>query len=257
MDKKIVFIDVDDTLVSTTTHKVPASTVEALHELRKNGYTLCLATGRSIHSLRAGGFDDQLFDWDGYVCNNGQILYDKNKTQIFAKYIDEKAVLACIELGKSLQSPVQLESETTLLTSEPNDFVYTAHSFFDEPVPEVKEYQGEPVIMMCAYAPLGYDYADYQAIDGIDVLPGQSTYADIVVEGFTKWNGIQIMMEIFKKDGFVAIGDSLNDIEMMEHADIAIAMGQGNEKTKSVADFVTKSVDDDGIYYACKQLNLI
>lgn len=257
MDKKIIFIDVDDTLVSSATHKVPASTVNALHELRNNGYTLCLATGRSIHSLRLGKFDDQLFTWDGYVCNNGQLLYDQHKQLLFAKYIDEKAVRECIALGKTLQSPIQLESETTMLTSEANDFVFTAHSFFDEPVPAVKEYQGEAIIMMCAYAPLGYDYAPYQAIEGIDALPGQSTYADIVVQGYTKWNGIQKMMDIFQKDGFIAFGDSLNDIEMLEHAHIGVSMGQGNPKTKEVASFITKTVDDDGIYYACKQLNLI
>lgn len=256
MDSKIIFIDVDDTLVDSRTHKVPDSAVKALHALRKNGYTLCIATGRSIHSLHHGGFDDQLFDWDGYVCNNGQLLYNQKKEQISAHYIKQEAVLACIELGMKNNSPIQLEGEVTMLTSEPNEYVFTAHHFFDEPIPEVGEFHGENIIMMCAYAPLGYDYHDYQTIDGIDVLPGQSTYADIVAQGYTKWNGIQEMLHIFHKDGFIAIGDSLNDIEMMEHAALSIAMGQGHEKTKSVASYVTTPVYEDGIFNACIALQL-
>lgn len=250
-------MDVDDTLVDSRTHRVPESTVQALQELRDQGYLLCIATGRSIHSLHHGKFDDQLFAWDGYVCNNGQILYDANKQQLFAHYIDEKAVRACIELGKKFHSPIQLESETTMLTMEPNDYVYTAHNFFDEPIPDVNEYHGENIVMMAAYAPLEYDYQDYQNIDGIDVLPGQSTYADIVAQGYTKWNGIQKMLDIFNKDGFIAFGDSLNDIEMLQHASISVAMGQGNEKTKAVATYVTTPVDQDGIRNACRALHLI
>lgn len=257
MDQKIIFIDVDDTLVDSKTHKVPESTIDALYQLRENGYLLCIATGRSIHSLHQGKFDDQLFTWDGYVCNNGQILYDKQKQRLSAQYINESAVLACIKLGKDTNSPIQLESETYKLTMEPNEYVLTAHNFFDEPIANVGTYQGEPIIMMTAYAPQGYDYADYQKIEGIDVLPGQSTYADIVAQGYSKWIGIQKMLKLFDKDGYIAFGDSLNDIEMLEHASTSIAMGQGNEKTKATATFVTTSVDQDGIYHACKELKFI
>ena len=43
---------------------------------------------------------------------------------------------------------------------------------------------------------------------------------------------------------------------MFEHASLSIAMGQGNEVLKKQASFVTKSIDEDGIYYACQQLQL-
>ena len=46
-------------------------------------------------------------------------------------------------------------------------------------------------------------------------------------------------------------------MDMFEHADISIAMGQGNDRLKAVATFVTKSIDQDGIEYACRHYHLI
>ena len=45
----------------------------------------------------------------------------------------------------------------------------------------------------------------------------------------------------------IAIGDSYNDLEMLEHVAVGVAMGQAPEAVKSVADEVTASVDEDGI----------
>jgi HAD superfamily hydrolase (TIGR01484 family) len=48
-DKKILFFDVDDTLVDSKTGKVPESTIEALHNLQENGHKICISTGRPLH----------------------------------------------------------------------------------------------------------------------------------------------------------------------------------------------------------------
>ena len=86
------------------------------------------------------------------------------------------------------------DSETIiaeLKTSFCLKLVYQALDFFKELVPEVKPYDGQPVIMMIAYGPLQYDYASYHEIDGIHIIPGLSTYADIVLKDYHKYKGIQ------------------------------------------------------------------
>ena len=55
----------------------------------------------------------------------------------------------------------------------------------------------------------------------------------------------------------VAFGDSLNDIEMIQTASIGVAMGNGRQELKDVADFVTTHVEADGIYNGVKKLKLI
>lgn len=54
-----------------------------------------------------------------------------------------------------------------------------------------------------------------------------------------------------------AFGDGGNDIPIVKTAGVGIAMGNANDALKAVADYVTTSVDDDGIYNALKHLKII
>ena len=55
----------------------------------------------------------------------------------------------------------------------------------------------------------------------------------------------------------MAFGDGGNDIQMLSHAGIGIAMGNASDEVKKVADFVTDSVDEDGVYKALKHFKVI
>ena len=54
-----------------------------------------------------------------------------------------------------------------------------------------------------------------------------------------------------------AFGDSMNDFEMIEAAGCGVVMGGGADVVKEKADFVTKELREDGIYYACRELGLL
>ena len=69
--------------------------------------------------------------------------------------------------------------------------------------------------------------------------------------------GIEKMLEYYNMDGYVAFGDSNNDLEMMKGADISICLGQGLETVKKVSTYVTDEVLEDGIYNACKKYKWI
>ena len=55
----------------------------------------------------------------------------------------------------------------------------------------------------------------------------------------------------------MAFGDAENDVEMLEYAAIGVAMGNGKEAAKTAADYVTASVEEDGIEKALKYYDLI
>ncbi|SJU18427.1 Uncharacterized phosphatase YwpJ [Clostridioides difficile] len=54
-----------------------------------------------------------------------------------------------------------------------------------------------------------------------------------------------------------AIGDSTNDLSMLEYVENSIAMGNSNPILFNLVSFVTKNVDDDGIYHALKHYEII
>ena len=55
----------------------------------------------------------------------------------------------------------------------------------------------------------------------------------------------------------MAFGDGGNDMQMLQYVSLAVAMGNAGDELKSIADFVTKDVDDEGIAYALKHYGLI
>lgn len=256
MKKKIFFFDIDGTLVDSKTHNVPESTKQALQELKTQGHHLCIATGRSLQSVIDGDFD-KLIDWDMYLCNNGQAIYSHDYKLVHITPIPTKAVYECIQKAESLDAPLLIMGEKDVLTKKANQYVLTSLEFFKEALPEVGTYKETPVVMMIAYGPNGYDYQDYKDIDELDIIPGQSTYADIVLKGYHKAMGIQSVEKYFPDIESIAFGDSLNDIDMLKHVNIGIAMGNAHEDLKDVADMITEDVVNNGIYHALKKLQIL
>lgn len=253
LKQQLFLFDIDGTLVDTKEHIVPSSTIKSLVSLKKQGHLLGISTGRSIQSVTDGGFDTFL-DWDVFICNNGQAIYDGQKNIIHMECIPLPSVLACIEKANNLNSPLLLMGEEQRITKEPDENVNRSLEFFKEAIPEVLPYDGSDIIMMIAYGPKGYDYHDYAEIEGVEVIPGLSNYADIVLAGYHKHIGIQHVLTYLNKTSYIAFGDSLNDMEMIKEARVGIAMGNAHDDLKAIADMVSDDVLHDGIYNALKKL---
>ena len=83
-------------------------------------------------------------------------------------------------------------------------------------------------------------------------LGGEITHSE-----YNKATAIQFVKNYYKeKYETVAMGDSENDLPMLEYADISIAMGNGVKEVKEKADYVTDKIDNDGLYKAFKHLKL-
>ena len=254
--KPLLCFDVDGTLRDNVNHQVCLSTQKTLQLLKKKGYHMMISSGRGLDSLTKTGLMD-MFEWDGFVCNNGQRVLDANKHEIFHALMDPQAVLDVLDIAEKYHYAVTLKSTQRVITKEPDAYVLQTQRYFQNQIPPVGTYHGQDVEAMIVYGPLGYDYAPFQKVKGVHVLPGESTYADITIAGLSKATGIQKLMHLLNLDEYIAFGDSLNDVDMFQHASQSVAMGQGNEQLKSIATFITKPIDEDGIYYACLQLGLI
>mgnify|MGYP000837241328 CR=1 FL=1 len=84
-------------------------------------------------------------------------------------------------------------------------------------------------------------------------------FTDITSGEADKGKGLQVMAEYLGLDisETMAFGDGGNDMQMLQHVSLAVAMGNAGDELKSIADFVTKDVDDEGIAYALKHYGLI
>ena len=82
---------------------------------------------------------------------------------------------------------------------------------------------------------------------------------ELMVPGIHKAVAIETLLDHLglSKEGTLAIGDGLNDIEMFDFCETGIAMGNAKEDLKKIADYVTDSVSDDGLFKAFKAFGLI
>lgn len=252
-----IFFDVDGTLL-TTKHVVSSLTIETLHQLRNKGHELVIATGRNLGSLKHSGVLDQ-FDWDGYILNNGQVILNKNFELEYLEEMSSKSLHKIIETCEEEGIFCTFETmDEWYIIQEPNDIVRESHDFFNEPYPKQKVYdEKDQIVMVILYAPYGYSYDKFIAMEELNVKVGNSTYADVSKVGCHKMKGIEEYKKRFHVQHSIAFGDGSNDSDMLQGVDIGIAMGNGASCCKKASDFVTKSNDEEGITYACQHFSLI
>ena len=84
-------------------------------------------------------------------------------------------------------------------------------------------------------------------------------FADVNPKGLSKKVGIDIFCKHFGIDieNTMAFGDGGNDISMLQHVKVGVAMGNANPEVKAIADYVTDEVDENGIWNALKKFAVI
>ena len=96
MSRKIIFFDIDGTIITENTHIISQNTVKAIKRARSNGHLAFINTGRTFfnvtENIRNIGFD-------GYVCGCGTYIHYKGQT-LLAKSIPHET---CVEIVKKLR----------------------------------------------------------------------------------------------------------------------------------------------------------
>lgn len=84
-------------------------------------------------------------------------------------------------------------------------------------------------------------------------------FTDITSSDADKSNGLARMAEFLGLDisETMAFGDGGNDISIIRKAGVGIAMGNAGDNVKAAADYITTSVDDDGIRNALRHYRII
>ena len=101
--------------------------------------------------------------------------------------------------------------------------------------------------------------------DFMQLMPNSKTarwtshFTDIIPKDGGKNKGIDAIINHFgiKLEETMAFGDGGNDIDMLKHAGIGVAMENARDDVKEIADFITTSVDDDGVTNALKHYNVL
>jgi len=259
--KKAVFFDIDGTLWNYKM-QIPQSTVSAIRKLRENGHYAFICSGRSRSNIQS---PDLLgIGFDGVVASCGAHI-DFHKETVYQFLLTEAQVTHALEVLEKHHMPVVLEGPEYVYVNE-NDFL-------DDPyVIHLRKELGEHLmnipddhskIQINKMSSIAKNANIEQFVQDIgkdfDVVIHEEGILEINPSGISKATGIKKVCEILgiPHENTYAFGDSANDLEMLTYVAHSVAMGNGTEKVRETAEYVTQSVDEDGIWHGLKHYGLI
>lgn len=254
---KAAFFDIDGTLFSHTIHAIPESTKRTVKLLREKGIKVFIATGRSLKETKRVPLGDLKFD--GYVTLNGQICLDAEEKILFEAPIKGEDGAYLLDAFVNKKFPLAIVEKERIYINYIDDSVIRAQKSVNIPLLPIKEYQGAPIYQFIGYMNWEETGKIAPKIPNCKITRWYDEGIDIISKDGGKANGIQKVLEFYgmTKEEIIAFGDSDNDMDMLEFAGIGVAMGNAEESVKAVADYVTTDIDEDGIWNACRHLELI
>lgn len=260
--KRVLFFDIDGTLVSFNTHKVPDSTVKALKAAREKGHKIIIATGRPLPIINNLGplVDENLID--GYITMNGAycVIGDKvvGKHPIPPEEVD-KLIDVCSRNGY----PCVYVGEKDIKVANPDEEARRVFETFlavkQIPLCDYEAGKKEELFQMTPFFDTEEEKKLRAALPGCEFNRWYPTFVDITARGANKAAGVDIMLRELGMplEASVAFGDGGNDVPMLRHTAIGVAMGNADDMVKASADHITTSVDDNGIVNALRNLGII
>lgn len=266
MTTKIALFDIDGTLLPHGGTVVPQATIDALKALKDRHFPIAVATGRIFPQVQP--FITAL-NFDYYVCANGHIVTD-DKGNILADHPLPKPLIKALvnycvvhnyPIGVKFQDLIRVYVDYPNAMKKIFNSLVIAHL--------------TSVLKNCVSDLSALEQANsYNALVAIDddVIPQvRNALPDIRFDkirsglynaglyGFTKANGIELLLNRLgiNWDETIIFGDAENDCQMITNAGIGVAMGDGQQAVKDVANYVTGSCADTGIKQALTHYGLI
>ena len=260
---KALFLDIDGTLVSFRTHQVPASTIEALSLARARGVRIFIATGRSPLIINNLGELQKRDLIDGYVTVNGSYCII-GKEVVYKGAMPVADVKAMLDVCTAHGCPCIVVGEHDLCVVNHRPLVDELfHDFLKVdylPRRTVEEaLQMGDIFQLTPFIDVEQEREIMSRLPGCESGRWYPAFTDVTARGNNKQKGID---EIIRPLGIaleetMAFGDGGNDISMLRHAGIGVAMGNAKDDVKAAAKYVTDTVDNDGIRKALQHFGVI
>lgn len=259
----VIFFDIDGTLVDDKTQILPQSTVDAIHQLTEQGHITVVNTGRPYSHI-----DPRVraLPFAGFICAGGQQV---RLGEQWLKYETVPAdwMPAIIEAVRQNDLQVVYEAEGGFYLDGAYSDKHPEIALQSRLIQKIGCYVRDVadgiehrVVKFCTFdIPSSNRAVFIRAMEPWFTAIDRRGMAEFLVKGNSKAAGLQLVLDHLgcPREETMAFGDSANDLPMLEAVGTAICMGNGVEKAKAAAHFVTKTVLEDGISHALKYYDII
>ena len=227
---KIIFFDIDGTLIDMNKKKISKKVLEALIRLKENGIKICVATGRP--PIQVPRFPN--VEFDVFLTYNGSYCFDKDQ-DIFSNPLKREDVYTIINNAGKIGRPLSLATKTRLVSNGT-----------DQDLSDYYEISGQKVKIADDFDAVADGEEIYQIMLGCRKGEYDAVMKDVKEAKIAAW-----------WDQAMAFGDGNNDIEMLKMVGRGVAMGNASMELKAAADDVCGDVAEDGIYSYLNACGLI
>lgn len=258
----LIFFDIDGTLVGKDGRSMPDSAKAAIQRARAAGHICMINTGRTLKLV--GKDITEQTEFDGMVLGCGTMVVYRGQTLLHETFASEEAVRiidglrrheidACLEGSENNYRDREDRIFTEVYRKFINRFGGFGYGSFEEAPGHFDKFY--------AYADKPDKMSRFRSeFEGsLDFVDRKGGFFEIMPKGYSKASAMDFVAEILNisAEEMVAIGDSSNDIPMLERAHTGIAMGNATEDIKRIADHVTTDLHDNGIENALRWLGAI
>ena len=247
MERYIVFLDIDGT-VYCHGEIVPQNRI-AIRKAQAAGHKVFINTARSLADIPPKILDAH---WDGIVAGIGcTVLAEGQKLRSVA--IPTPQIAQVFDDLTAREIPLMLEGEQVLLCNRfypDQNHAVPLQSGADI----LRHYAGH--VLAKAFLPTVLPPEMQTSLSAQFQLYQHRTYAEFSAKGHNKATGMRCVLDFYGVDRThcIAMGDSVNDLEMLRYAGVAVAMGDAGEAVKQACTLVTGNADAGGVAQALKRL---
>ena len=255
---KIIFFDIDDTLRNSKTGFIPSTIPTVFQQLREKGILTGIATGRGIFGVVP---EIKAFKPDFFVTLNGAYIEDKKGNVIYSNKIARDKVEEYIAWTKEVGIDYGLVGSHEAKLSRRTEMISQA---IDPIYPDLEVdpdfYQKEDIYQMWTFEDQGDDLTLPESLAStLRMVRWHEHSSDVVSISGSKAAGVAKVVDQLglKPEIVMVFGDGLNDFELFDYAGISVAMGISHDKIKEKADYITKTLEEDGIFDALEGFGMV
>lgn len=257
---KALFFDIDGTLVSFNTHNIPASTIEALSAAKSKGIDIFISTGRPPQLINNISEISHLIS--GYITTNGAYCFAGDHIISCAPIPLEDTASIIDQSGRMDFSCIIMGEHDLAIHNPKPAAMATFHDMLNiEDIPQrpLSLMLKQRIFQLTPFITPEQERRLIPLLRNVETSRWCDAFADITAKGVSKAKGLKEIAAHynFPLSQTIAFGDGGNDISIIKAAGTGIAMGNANPSLKQAADYITSSVDEDGIYNALRHFNII
>ena len=275
MAYKIICIDIDGTLLNTK-HKITKRTKEIILQAHKLGVHIVISTGRMYTD--AEYYSNLIGVKSPVIASNGAYIKEKDNNHVIYKDVfGESLSLELLEIfrkhhikpyfctphkfyyGNIMFKIFYLATKILGVRSNKLDMEYVfSWNQWQEILHKEKDNIVKGEIIYRDVALIDELRKELKEFTQLEIVDSSRHNIEITRKGVSKGKAVAILASFYelKREEIITIGDSENDLSMIEYAGLGIAMGNATDMVKGKADYITDSNDNEGVANAINKFVL-